>query len=114
VTEDPMATALAGMAQTGNPRVPMDRAALQGLVNASADYTSGATMHPRFSQPVNDPAFFPTAMPKPMLQEKAGARYGLRVNMNPPVLHEAGPTQANGRTVRGRGTGGSFWGGSAA
>jgi hypothetical protein len=114
VSEDSMAIALGGMAQTGNPRIPMQSEAVQQMVNASADYTSGATMHPRFSQPVNDPAFFPTARPEPVLLGPAGPRYGIRVNMNPPVLAEAGPTTANGRQVGGGGgTSASFAGGAA-
>jgi hypothetical protein len=113
VSEDSMAVALGGMAQTGNPRVPMSTEAVQQMVNASADYTSGATMHPRYSQPVNDPAFFPVARPQNVLNENGGARYGLRVNMNPPVLAEAGPTTANGRKVGGGGTNQSFSGGAA-
>lgn len=113
MTEDAMKTAMAGMASSGNPRVPMDIAAVQTFVNQSAKGTSHGEMHPRFSQPANDPAFFPVARPAPQLQEKAGARHGIRVNI--PTLNspEAGATQANGRTIQGRGTGGSFWGGAA-
>lgn len=105
-----MAVGLSGMAQTGNPRVPMDTGALADLVNASANYASHAIMHPRFYQPANDPAFFPTARPANVPNENGGARYGIKVNMNPPISPEAGPTQANGRVIRGRGTTQSFWG----
>ena len=111
---DSMAEGLAGMAKTGSPRQPMDRAALRDMVNASADYTSGATMHPRFSAPASDPAFFPTARPDNVQHENGGARYGLKVNVPIPTLPEAGPTTANGRLIRGRGTGGSFAGGASA
>lgn len=113
--EDPMAVGLAGMASTGSPRQPMDRSALRDMVNASADYTSGATMHPRFYAPASDPAFFPTAARPPVLKDgTGGARYGLRVAVPVPISPEAGPTTANGRLVRGRGTGGSFAGGASA
>jgi len=110
---DSMAEGLAGMAKTGGPRQPMDRAALRDMVNASADYTSGATMHPRYSAPASDPAFFPTARPQNVPNENGGARYGLRVNVPIPALPEAGPTTANGRLIRGSGTGGSFAGGAS-
>lgn len=110
---DSMAEGLAGMSQIGNPRQPMDRSALRDMVNASADYTSGATMHPRYSAPASDPAFFPTASRPNVLNENGGARFGLRVAMPIPALPEAGPTTANGRLIRGNGTGGSFAGGAA-
>lgn len=110
--EDSMAVGLAGMAQTGGPRQPMDRSALRDMVNASADYTSGATMHPRYSQPASDPAFFPTARPANVPNENGGARYGLKVNIPIPALPEAGPTTANGRLIR-QGGGGSFAGGAS-
>lgn len=112
--EDSMAVGLAGMARTGSPRQPMDRSALRDMVNASADYTSGATMHPRFYAPASDPAFFPVARPVPVQDGTGGARYGLRVNVAAPISPEAGPTQANGRLIRGRGTSGSFAGGASA
>ena len=112
--EDSMAVGLAGMSSTGSPRQPMDRAALRDMVNASADYTSGAKMHPRFYAPASDPAFFPTAHPAPVQDGTGGARYGLRVSMAVPISPEAAPTQANGRLIRGSGTGGSFAGGASA
>lgn len=112
---DPMAQGLAGMATTGSPRQPMDRSALRDMVNASADYTSGAQMHPRFYAPASDPAFFPVAAPVNVQQDgTGGARYGLRVRMPIPVSVEASSTQANGRLIRGRGTSGSFAGGASA
>lgn len=111
---DSMAEGLAGMAKVGSPRQPMDRAALRDMVNASADYTSGATMHPRYSAPASDPAFFPTAARPNVMNENGGARYGLKVNVPIPALPEAGPTTANGRLIRGKGTGGSFAGGASA
>lgn len=109
-TEDPMATGLAGAAQSGSPRAPMSYDAIKTFVNQSAQGTSHGQEHPRFSLPANDPAFFPTARPEPTLLGPAGARYGLKVKVPIPVLPEAAPTQANGRVIRGRGTGGSFWG----
>lgn len=112
--EDPMAVGLAGMASTGSPRQPMDRTALREMVNASADYTSGATMHPRFYAPASDPAFFPATARVQVQNENGGARYGLRVNVPVPISPEAGPTTANGRLVRGKGTSGSFAGGASA
>lgn len=113
--EDSMAVGLAGMASTGSPRQPMDRSALRDMVNASADYTSGATMHPRFYAPASDPAFFPTAArPSAQVDGTGGARYGLRVSVPVPISPEAGPTQANGRLIRGKGTSGSFAGGASA
>jgi hypothetical protein len=114
VIEDSMAVGLAGMSSTGSPRQPMDRTALRDMVNASADYTSGAQMHPRFYAPASDPAFFPVARPNPVQNENGGARYGLRVSMPVPVSVEAGATQANGRLIRGKGTSGSFAGGASA
>jgi hypothetical protein len=111
MAEDPYAVGLAGMAQTGNPRIPMDTSALADLVNASADYASHTIMHPRYSAPADDPAFFPVARPVNVLKsENGGARYGIRVPMDVRVAPEAGPTTANGRIIRGRGTGQSFWG----
>lgn len=111
---DSMAQGLAGMSKTGSPRQPMDRSALRDMVNASADYTSGATMHPRFYAPASDPAFFPVAQPNAVQNDgTGGARYGLRVKMPIPVSVEASSTQANGRLIRGSGTGGSFAGGAS-
>lgn len=112
-TNDPMAEAISGMASTGNPRQPMDRDAVATVVNGSADYTSGAQMHPRYSQPANDPAFFPTARPAPQQLEPGGARFRLEVPISIPALPEAGPTTANGRLIGSAGTGGSFAGGAA-
>jgi hypothetical protein len=105
-----MGEALSGMAQVGGARQPMDRSALEGLVNASADYTSHAISHPRFSAPANDPAFFPVARPQNVLMgENGGARFGIRVQVSPPIMPEAGPTTANGRLVGPKGRSGSFW-----
>ena len=111
--EDAMQTGLAGMAQMGNPRVPMDKGALAGLVNASANYTSHGIDHPRYSQPAMDPAYFPVARPLPALQtgENGGARYGIRVGIPILTMPEAGATQANGRIIRSQGRTGSFYGG---
>lgn len=110
-----MSAALSGMAQTGNPREPMDRSALAALANASADYTSHAILHPRYAQPASDPAFFPTTSRVPVLNagENGGARYGLQVAVQPPIMHEAGPTTANGRVIQRGSTGQSFAGGAA-
>jgi hypothetical protein len=114
VVADSMAQGLAGMSSIGNPRQPMDTSALRDMVNASADYTSGATSHPRYSAPASDPAFFPTAArPATQIDGTGGARYGLKVSMPIPSLPEAGPTTANGRLIKGSGTGGSFAGGAA-
>ena len=109
---DSMSEGLAGMSSIGSPRQPMDRSALREMVNASADYTSGAKMHPRFYAPASDPAFFPVAQPNNVQNENGGARYGLRVSMPVPVSIEASATQANGRLIRGRGIHGSFGAGS--
>ena len=110
-----MAAALGGMAQVGNPRLPMDREALNLMVNASSDYTSHTQMHPRYAFPATDPAFFPTNSRVPVLQtgENGGARYGIQVPMPVPTMPEAGPTTANGRIIRSAGTGLSFAGGAA-
>jgi hypothetical protein len=83
------------------------------MVNASADYTSGATMHPRNYAPASDPAFFPTAARPNVMNENGGARYGLKVNIPIPALPEAGPTTANGRLIKSAGTGSSFGGGAS-
>lgn len=108
-SQDNMAQAIGGMASVGNPRVPMDTAAAQGINNASADYTSGATLHPRYSQPAMDPAFFPTARPSQTLASgTGGARYRLVVGIPTLSMPEAGPTTANGRVIRSAGTTGSF------
>lgn len=96
------------MATVGNPRQPMDRSELAAMVNRSAQ--GQGIKQPKQSTASGDPALFPTARPAPVLQENAGARYGLRVNAPVPALPEAGPTQANGRLVRGRGTVQSFYG----
>lgn len=114
--EDPMATALAGAAKGGggNPRQLMDRSILANFVNASAKFTGSGDLKAKYAQQSADPASFPTATRKNVLLGKAGARYGIRVNTAPPALHEAGPTQANGRVISNRGgVGGSFWGGAA-
>lgn len=105
--EDGMQSGLSGMAN--NHRVPMEASAVADLVNGSADYTSGAILHPRFAQPANDPAFFPVARPAPVYLGPAGARYGLQVFSTPPPLPEAGPTQANGRIIQNKGTSNAFW-----
>lgn len=106
MVEDGMAEGLAGMS---NYRAPMGTEAVGSMVNASADYTSGAIDHPRFSQPVNDPAFFPVARPENVYLGRAGARYGIQVFGGAPALAEAGPTQANGRIVVNKGTSNAFW-----
>lgn len=114
MTEDSMAVGLAGMAQVGNPRQPMDEAAIRGFLNISATGTTKGISRPRYAQQVTDPALWPHVEPKPtMVTGTSGARYGIRVKI--PVLAppEAGRTQANGRIIRGRGTGNSFWAGSA-
>ena len=111
--EDPMATALAGAAKTGNPRELMDRAVLANFVNASAKNTRG-DLKAKYSQQSGDPAAFPTATRKGTLLGRAGARYGIRVKALPPQQVENGPVQSNGRIIRNRGgAGGSFWGGAA-
>jgi hypothetical protein len=79
------------------------------MVNRSAQSSKGVKQ-PRQGTASGDPAFFPTARPAPVLQERAGARYGLRVSSPVPVSPEAGPTQANGRLVRGRGVVDNFYG----
>lgn len=112
-TEDGMATALAGMASIGNPRVPMDRSALTTMVNASAEYTSGTIQQARHSQPYSDPAFFPTATRQPVLEQgTSGARFRIQVPIGGLGQPELGPTQGAGRVIRNRGgQGGSYWGG---
>ena len=111
---DDMGASLAGMAAVGNPRVPMDRSAVTGMVNASAEYTSGTIQQARHSQPYTDPAFFPTATRKPTMEQGAsthGARYRIEVGVPGLQQPEVGPTQAQGRAIRNRGgAGGSFWG----
>lgn len=109
--EDPMATALAGMSSGSNPRQPMDKSVLQSIVNRSQTGGDHGLLHPRYSAPVNDPSLFPVARPQNVPMENGGARFGIRVNMNPPTLPEAGPTQANGRVITARGRSGSFWDG---
>lgn len=109
--QDPMATALAGMAS--NHRVPMAREILSSFVNASAQNIRG-DLKAKFAQHQGDPAMFPTNTRKPVMTTgRSGARYAIRVNAIPPEQTEIGPTQANGRIIRNRGgAGGSFWAGA--
>lgn len=108
-----LTAALGGMAQVGNPRVPMGIADIAALTNRSGEPSKYEQSHPRFSQPYSDPAYFPTARPKPALHEPGGATYGIKVRVPTLTLPEAAQTQRNGRLIRGRGTGGSFAGGAA-
>lgn len=84
--------ALAAMAKNG--RTPMGTDAY----TLSAPATPGqGTLVARSNTAAGDP----TQQPKPSrsneLVERNGARYGVRVNINAPISHEAGATQANGR-----------------
>ena len=111
---DPYNEALSGMASTGSPRIPMGRDAIAGLIDLQAVNTSEGELNARYANPSNDPALFPTARPKNVMQERGGARHGIRVNIPLPAMPEAAPTQANGRVIRNRGGAGpSFWGGAA-
>lgn len=100
---DPMADALAGMAQVGNPRVPMGTAAVALAQNLSADPGKGM-LRPRYSgiQP-GDPALTPGGHRAPIIQEALGARYG--VNVSTPAFDASGMaqyTQASGRVIPSR------------
>lgn len=101
--------ALAGMAQVGNPRIPMDRDAIASFLNLSGQPQGGMVV-PRHQAPLSDPGIFPTAARTPVMLERGGARYSIRVGIPSLTMPEAGATQANGRIIRDRGTGASFWG----
>ena len=110
---DSMQEGLSGMAKVGSPRQPMDREAINKLVNRSAQ--SKGTSRPKHGVQAKDPSLFPTKSRGKVLQENGGARYATRVRMPAVALAEAGPTTANGRIISGqqRGRSGPFRGGAA-
>lgn len=116
VMADPMQEGLSGMAKVGNPRQPMDREALNSMVNRSAEPESmrGSAM-PKKGAQSGDPGLFPTDTRPNVLQENGGARYATRVRMPVVSPAEAGPTTANGRIISGQqaGRGRPFYGGAA-
>ena len=101
-------------AMSNNHRVPMDRDALAGLANRSAE-NHAKMLAQRGGAQAGDPGLFPTATRQPtMISEPAGARYGTRVKTAAPIMPEAGPTTANGRLIPGRNSArGGFQGGAA-
>lgn len=109
--EDPTMVGLSGMATNG--RQPMGTEALTAMVNRSMESSAHGILHPKYSSPANDPAYFPVARPDNVLiGENGGARYGINVSMPVPVMPEAGPTTANGRVINpgfNRGRRGPFW-----
>ncbi|CAB4153345.1 hypothetical protein UFOVP621_121 [uncultured Caudovirales phage] len=99
--------ALAGMAKTGAPRVPMGTSAVDGAQYPSATETGRATLMPRKNTQAGDPTVGPTTRPGNILSpnagsgpERNGARYSITVNTVIPTAPEAGATQASGRIVK--------------
>lgn len=92
--------ALAGMAKTGAPRVPMGTSAYTDISVPSATDTGNATLVTKgHSKAVDPTATGPSgvAIRQATGVERLGAAYGVRVNINAPVSAEAAATQANGR-----------------
>ena len=91
--------ALAGEANNG--RVPMGNDAYTASA-PSATEVGRATLVPKGHSKSQDPTIQskPSRVNVPVDHEgpeRNGARYGVRVNINAPISHEAGMTQANGR-----------------
>lgn len=98
--------ALAGMAKTGAPRVPMGTDAIDSAQYPSATETGRATLVPRGNTAAGDPYAGPTNSRSNILSpsvgggpERNGARYAITVNTVIPTAPEAGATQASGRIV---------------
>lgn len=93
--------ALAGMARTGNPRVPMGAAGYT-FNDASGAPSKNTTLVPKRGAAAGDP----TAMPgQPGTHQYAsydrnGAHYGVVVNYVAQNEPAASATQANGRIIR--------------
>jgi hypothetical protein len=99
--------ALAGMAKTGAPRVPMGTSAIEGANYPSATETGRATLVPRKNTQAGDPYAGPTNRPANILSpsvgtgpERNGARYAVAVNTVIPTAPEAAATQSSGRIVK--------------
>lgn len=94
--------ALAGMAKTGGPRVPIGYEATEGASYPSAD-TGNQKLMPRGNVQAGDPTAGepPAARTQVKYQgaNRMGARYGISVNTVIPNAPEAGATQANGRVI---------------
>jgi hypothetical protein len=108
------ATAVAGMAAVGNPRIPMGMDAVRALVNASAaDVRSGMVVPKKNAAAGSN--LGPTGSRGQIMAEKLGARYAVLVNVPAPISHEAAPTMANARIVPSavRRTGANFGAGAA-
>ena len=100
---DPKA-ALAGMAQVGNPRVPMGDTAYQApkSYGSSPNTTLRAKGHSKSGDPT-PPTGHRTGVQYPLPAgsgDRDGATYRVSVKLLAPTLHEAGATQANGRVIR--------------
>jgi len=73
--------------------------------NQSGVASAYTTLVPRHSTQASDPALMPHLARRQVVQERAGASYGVQVNGYPPVDPTIAPTQANGvilnpKTVR--------------
>lgn len=100
---DPKA-ALAGMAQVGNPRVPMGDSAYSApkTYGGSANTTLVPKKHGKSGDPTPPTGHRKgVAYPKPAGSgDRDGAVYRISVNLPAPQSPEAGATQANGRVIR--------------
>jgi len=98
--------ALAGMAKTGAPRVPMGTTAVDSASYPSATDTGSATLVPKGNSKSVDPAAGGKANRSNVLSpavgrgpERNGARYSVSVNTVIPTAPEASSTQASGRII---------------
>ena len=105
-SSDNVDEALAGMAKTGAPRVPMGTEAASSAQYPSATETGRATLMPRGNTAAGDPTITNKANRPNILSpnvgggaERNGARYAVTVNTVIPTAPEAGATQASGRIV---------------
>lgn len=96
-----VAEAVAGMAKTGAPRVPVGDSVITGAVNLSGQPSANTHTRPRAHSKAVDPAYTPYEPQgsHTTLAPAAGAAYGIRANVMPPSDPTAGPTQGNGRIV---------------
>ena len=88
--------ALAGMANNG--RQPMGTSFFN-VTPVSATDTGRTSLVAKKYGKAQDPALMANPQRNPVMYERTGAKYGVQVNMNRPVMHEAGLTQANGKIM---------------
>lgn len=95
--------ALAGMAKTGAPRVPMGDSAYTDVSVPSATDTGNATLVERGHGKSVDPTATGSsgvAHRQATEVERLGAAYGITVSVDAPVRPEAAATQGNGRMFK--------------